>query len=59
MLVFRPLDISLPISFSRGCLGEGVDSPSEGVDTILEVRGWTLFLVRVENLFSDLGPADV
>jgi hypothetical protein len=28
-------------------------------DTIVEVRGWTLFLVRVENLFSDLGYTDV
>ena len=46
---------------SRGCLGEGVDSPSEGVDTVL-VRGWTLFLVRVENFkkkISGLGHVDV
>ena len=58
------------MSFSRGGLGEdglgedglgedglsvGVDSPSEGMDTILTegwivlMREWTLFLVRVET----------
>ena len=39
MLVFRPLDIFLPISFSRGGLGGEV-----------LVRGW-IALVRVEKLF--------
>jgi len=32
--------------------------PSEGVDTLFLVRGWTLFMVRVEK-FSGLGHADV
>ena len=46
MFVFRPLDISLPISFSRGGLGGEV-----------LVRGW-IVLVRVEKLFFLDSPSE-
>jgi hypothetical protein len=63
VLVFRPSDISLPTSFSRGGLGGEVLVRGWIVLvrgwTLVEVRGWTLFLKRVENLFSGLGHKDM
>ena len=49
------LDISLPMSFSRGGPSEGMDTitiPSEGMDTIPSEK-------RAEFFFSGLGHTDV
>ncbi len=51
------MDISLPISFSRGGLGEGVDSLGEGVDSPSEGED-TIPLVRVEKLFFLDSPSE-